>query len=135
LFSLAWGGEPCRDEANVVAAIHVDDDDPSQDIESDRGESWLVRVRIIDRDRVRIAEYPFGVREANPVLPEIRPALAGSHAVVTYALCAYVVGPSRSERQAATSRATSAQMAARPVPGTATPPLTRASRGPASVVH
>ncbi len=39
----------------------------SQDIESDRGESWLVRVRIIDRDRVRIAEYPFGVREANPV--------------------------------------------------------------------
>jgi hypothetical protein len=76
LFSLAWGGEPCRDEANVVAAIHVyDDDDPSQDIESDRGESWLVRVRIIDRDRVRIAEYPFGVREANPVLPEIRPGL------------------------------------------------------------
>jgi hypothetical protein len=52
-----------------------DDDHPPDQIEAERDKPSLVRMNVIDGDRMGIDEHSFCVREADPVLPEIRPSL------------------------------------------------------------
>jgi hypothetical protein len=76
LLSLPWGGEPRRYQTHAFVAIGVQHhDDPAHHVEAKRDESSLMRMGVFDGDRMGIDEHAFGVPEADPVLPEIRPSL------------------------------------------------------------
>src|SRR3974390_3204960 len=88
---LVWRGEPRGNQAHVITAVGIgDNDDAAQGIKTDRDESLLVLSQIIDRDGCWIEQHTLGIGEANAMLAQVRLSLGwipdGLH---IYALYAY----------------------------------------------
>jgi hypothetical protein len=89
-----WRGEPCGNQAHVITAVGIgDNDDAAQGIKTDRDESLLVLSQIIDRDGCWIEQHALGIGEADAMLAQVRLSLGwipnGLHICI---ICIYAFG-------------------------------------------